>query len=245
MSCHWTTPQGTAGRIDTRPGAPAGAPPPALIPSQSCSELIKTSRMPVCKYSHNVRLASRGMGALAVAAMAAVLACAPGASALPAPSSTGPCTGTSLRPTHTNAPAVDAAILCLIDGVRAAHHLQPLAANSQLAAVAGRQVSSMVHLDYFSDVRPSGQTPIALVRSSSYSAHAASIAVGEIIAWGTGGNATPASIVSAWMASPPHRALILSGEFREAGIAARASVPRVLSGGSAGATYAVELGARS
>jgi uncharacterized protein YkwD len=171
---------------------------------------------------------------------------APLAAAVSTPQrSSAPCADTHLRPRPAVARRVDAAILCLIDQARAAASLRELAANSELSGVAGDQVASMVRLDYFSDVRPSGQTPLMLVRASAYSAHARKVSVGEIIAWGTGSDATPARIFSAWMASPGHRALILGGGFAQAGVAVTFRVPALLHARGHGATYAVEFGART
>jgi uncharacterized protein YkwD len=102
----------------------------------------------------------------------------------------------------------------------------------------------MVRLDYFSDVRPTGQTPMSLVADSRYRAHAAGISVGQNIAWGTPLYSTPTHIVAEWMASPPHREVILSSEFKDAGVAVRSVLPSVLGVGHRGAIYVVEFGLR-
>jgi hypothetical protein len=47
------------------------------------------------------------------------------------------------------------------------------------------------------------------------------------------------------MRSPPHREIILTAAFRDAGIGVAPAVPAVIGGGTGGATYAVEFGARS
>lgn len=176
---------------------------------------------------------------LGVALVCALLACPPPAGALAAG-----CANSGLRPTAAGVPAVASATLCLVDRVRAAHRLPPLRANGALARVAASQVRTMLRNDYFADVRPSGQTPMSLVAATGYRAHAAGFSVGETLAWGTGAYATPAHIVAEWMASPPHRELILSPQFREAGVAVAPAVPSVLAPGGRGATYAIELGVR-
>jgi uncharacterized protein YkwD len=102
----------------------------------------------------------------------------------------------------------------------------------------------MVRWNYFSDVRPSGLTPMALVAATGYRAHASSVSVAQNIAWGMGLDASPARIVAAWMASPPHRRVILTRSFRDAGVAAIPSLPSSIGHGSYGATYAIEFGAR-
>jgi uncharacterized protein YkwD len=154
------------------------------------------------------------------------------------------CTDTNLLPSATNGAAVEKATLCLIERIRAAHHLGDLRANHELRSVAASQVRSMVAGDYFADDRPSGQTPLALVTVSRYPAHSRALAVGQNIAWGTGGYSTPAHIVEEWMASPPHRAVILTCEYRDAGVAITPALPSVLDVGDSGATYAMEFAAR-
>lgn len=154
------------------------------------------------------------------------------------------CRGEGLRPSAANAAQVERATLCLIDRIRAAHGLIALRANGQLRGVAVSQVATMLRWDYFADVRPSGQTPLALVDVTGYPAHAADIAVGEDIAWGTGGYSTPARIVAEWMASAAHREIILTSAYRDAGVAVEPAVPAVLHAGRHGATYAMEFAVR-
>jgi uncharacterized protein YkwD len=154
------------------------------------------------------------------------------------------CANAHLRPNGHNTAAIDAATLCLIDGVRAAHGLRALRSNAQLGTVAAGQVASMLRWNYFADVRPSGQTPLALVVVTPYRAHAASISVGQNIAWANGSYTTPAHVVTDWMASPPHREIMLSSELHDAGVAVMSALPSVLHAGRRGAVYAVEFGAR-
>ncbi len=66
--------------------------------------------------------------------------------------------------------------------------------------------------------------------------------VGENIAWGTMWLATPQSIVSAWMASPGHRANILDGACRETGIGVEPRPPASLAEGQPGALYTQDFG---
>ncbi len=46
------------------------------------------------------------------------------------------------------------------------------------------------------------------------------------------------------MHSPPHREVILTGEFRDVGVGVSPAVPPVLGHGARGATYAVEFAVR-
>lgn len=169
----------------------------------------------------------------------AVAAAAPRASAADAA-----CANTALQPTATDQAAVDQATLCLVNAIRRAHGLHALRTNQQLGKVAASQVSSMIRSDYFADVRPTGQTPMSLVGVTRYPAHSAGFAVGQNIAWGSGSLASPAHIVAEWMASPPHRAIILTGYYRDAGVGVDPGLPGVLGAGRQGGTYAMEFGVR-
>jgi uncharacterized protein YkwD len=165
-------------------------------------------------------------------------------SSSPASATSSGCADARVRPTSRNGQAVETAILCIVDEIRASAHLAPLHANQALDTVASSQVITMVRWDYFGDVRPTGQTPMSLVAVTPYPAHAAGVSVGQNIAWGTGGDTTPTRIVAAWMASPPHRANILSSSYRDAGVAVTPALPGVLHAGRRGAIYAFEFGVR-
>ncbi len=177
--------------------------------------------------------------------VAGLLACAGALATVPAgAAAAAACRNATLQPSGANGAAIDAATLCLIDRLRVANRLAPLRANRELGTVAGSQVSSMISDDYFGDVRPTGQTPMSLIAVSRYRRHTAHISVGQNIAWASALDSTPASIVAAWMASPPHRAIMLDAQYRDAGAAVAAQLPSVLGAGSTGAIYAIEFGAR-
>jgi uncharacterized protein YkwD len=179
-----------------------------------------------------------------------LLSCALGALAATANASprahaaAGSCPGATLQPSSADAASVNSATLCLVNRIRSAHRLHALRANRELGSVAASQVATMVRRDYFADIRPTGQTPLALVGVTRYPAHSAAFAVGQNIAWGTGSYSSPGHIVAEWMASPPHRAIILTNYYRDAGVAVKPAVPGVLRAGRNGATYAMEFGVR-
>jgi uncharacterized protein YkwD len=156
----------------------------------------------------------------------------------------GACPGASLRPTGTDLAAVDAATACLIDRERGAARLGALRANGSLQRVAARQSREMVLGDYFGDDNRAGQTPLQRIVATRYLRHAAAVSTAQNIGWGTGAQATPAAIVAAWMASPPHREIVLTDEFRDIGVGAAPAAPAALAAGEPGATYTVEFGAR-
>ena len=161
-----------------------------------------------------------------------------------APTKSHPCAGSNLVPTAGNAAAIDAATLCLIDNLRAAYRLGPVRANRELQGVATAQVEDMVSWNYFADNRPPERTPASLIEATRYPAHSARLSIGQNIGWGTGPYATPAQMVAAWMASPPHREIILLSEYREAGVGVAPAVPSVLDQALPGATYAIEFAVR-
>jgi uncharacterized protein YkwD len=209
-----------------------------------------THRLVLQVFLHLPHATTRRGSKLGASLAAVLLSCACtyvlalGVDTAPAASATQPCKGANLSPTAANALAVDAATLCIVNHVRLANGLRPLHINRELANVAASQVTSMVTRDYFADDRPTGQTPLSLVAVTRYPAHAAQFAVGENIAWGTGDFTTPAHIVAEWMASPPHRAILLSAPYRDVGVAVTPAVPAVLNASHRGATYVLELGMR-
>ncbi|HLB20989.1 MAG TPA: CAP domain-containing protein [Solirubrobacteraceae bacterium] len=173
----------------------------------------------------------------------------PAPSAVAAPSaraSTTACAGAELAPTAHNAAAVSLATLCVMNQMRSARGLRPLRYNAPLARIAAGQAGDMVRGRYFADRSLSGRSPLARILASSYVAHLASMRLltAQNIGWGTGPNATPAGIVRAWMESPPHRRILLTAGYRDAGVGVSPSVPSGISAGLLGGTYAVEFGTR-
>jgi uncharacterized protein YkwD len=134
---------------------------------------------------------------------------------------------------------VGSAVLCLVNAERGAHGLRALAGSAPLRTAAERYSREMVARSFFDHVSPSGSTLSSRVRVAGYRNGRT---LGETIGWGTGTLATPASIVSGWMNSPPHRAVILNGRIREAGVGVAAGAPVPAEG--TGATFVLDVGAR-
>jgi uncharacterized protein YkwD len=154
------------------------------------------------------------------------------------------CKGTNLQPTHTNLARVTAATLCLIERERLAYGLEPLRSNSSLRRIGSTQAGEMVIGEYFGDDSLSGWTPIQRIEASAYAARARSLSAGQNIGWGSGALATPAAMVHAWMLSPPHREIMLSGGYSDIGVGIAPAAPQRSTGGLPGATYAVEFASR-
>ncbi len=169
--------------------------------------------------------------------VAALAACA----LVPATTAVAACSGAGTPPTSdTIDRAVDATV-CLINQARAQHDLGSLRAKSALERAAAAHSRDMVRRDFFSHESPGGTTPQQRIDRAGYLDGARSWAVGETIAWGTGGYATPSSIVRSWLRSPGHRAIILDGRYHDLGIGIALGAP---SEGSGGATFTGDFGMR-
>jgi uncharacterized protein YkwD len=173
--------------------------------------------------------------ALALTATLLTLPTAPSASA-----ATAACRGANLAPTPARAAAVRRATLCLLNRQRAAHRLPRLREHRSLSHAAARYAHLMVAKRFFDHVSPAGSTMAQRVKRTNYLKHTHGWSLGENLAWGSGGAATPARIVSAWMHSAGHRANILNRSFREIGIGLALGSPH----GRSGATYVNEFGRR-
>jgi uncharacterized protein YkwD len=182
-------------------------------------------------------------GLCAVIAAVSVGALASLASALAAQATPPHCVDGAMLPAAGDEASADAVTLCLVNAIRSEHRLRRLHANTALAQVASGEVHRMVTLDYFADVGPGGQTPQSLIAGSRYPGASGAFTYGQNLAWGTGPMMTPASIVASWMASPPHRRIILDRAFRDAGVGVAPQVPAIV-GSTVGATYAMEFAVR-
>jgi uncharacterized protein YkwD len=158
----------------------------------------------------------------------------------------GSCAGVRATPNGHNAALIDSATLCLMNELRVEHGLSALHDNDTLASIASGQAGDMVRGGYFGDDSLSGASPTSRIKASGYSLPTSHVRLltAQNIGWGTGPNATPAGIVKAWMQSPPHRRIILTAAYRDAGVGVSPTVPNGSRSRWLGATYAVEFGAR-
>jgi uncharacterized protein YkwD len=104
-----------------------------------------------------------------------------------------------------------------INEVRAAHGLRPLHIAPGLRRAAQRHSRDMVRRDYFAHTSPTGSTLYRRVVNSTFRTYGAWLA-GEDLAWGTGTIGSPRYTVRMWLASPEHRAIMLSRNYRWIGI---------------------------
>jgi uncharacterized protein YkwD len=104
------------------------------------------------------------------------------------------------------------AMLCLVNRARRGAGLSPLRADRHLARAASRHAADMGRRHYFAHVSPSGRSTRSRVRAEGWRGR-----IGEVIAWGCGPSSTPRATLRAWLASAPHRSIIL-GSARAAGV---------------------------
>jgi uncharacterized protein YkwD len=174
-------------------------------------------------------------------------ASAPIPAAPPAPAATAAsfgCRHAGARPTSRNARVIRRALLCLLNGQRAAHGLGRLRSSSALRSAAARFAHLMVREHFFDHTSPAGSTPLKRIAGTSYLRRASSYSLAENIGWGSGSLATPAAMVGAWMASAGHRENILDPAFHDLGVGVAIGAPARGAGGRA-ATFVTDFGARS
>jgi uncharacterized protein YkwD len=175
---------------------------------------------------------------LAAVATVAVLCAAPA----PAVGQGTGCEHTATAASVARADQVRGAVRCLVNSTRAQHGLPPLRESGRLLVAARRHSRDMVRRRYFEHVSPDGATVTDRVKRTGYLSGASDWALGEDIGWGTGMLASPAAIVQAWMNSPPHRAVILNGRYRQVGVGITRGVPVADAAGGDGATFVLDVG---
>jgi uncharacterized protein YkwD len=131
--------------------------------------------------------------------------------------------------------------LCLLNQERAANGVAPLAENARLTSASVGYSRQMVDEAFFAHEAPDGATLVDRLTGAGYPVDDA-LVVGENIGWGSGTLASARSMVAAWMASPGHRANLLSGDYTEVGLGVVLGTP---DDRSAGATYTTDFGQRA
>jgi uncharacterized protein YkwD len=142
-------------------------------------------------------------------------------SAAPAPP-TG-CADAGASPRSASRDQLERATMCLLNEQRTRRGLAPVRRSARLSGVARRYATTMVRRKFFSHTSPSGTTFAHRVQGSGYLSRSP-WALGEVLAWSP--RATPAAQVRALMASPPHRHVILTPTYRDAGVGVAVGSPR-------------------
>ncbi|MBI2621305.1 MAG: hypothetical protein HYW63_01495 [Candidatus Levybacteria bacterium] len=92
--------------------------------------------------------------------------------------------------------------------------LRPLSSNPQLSEAAGKKAEDMFAKNYWAHNSPTGTTPWVFIRQAGYNY----IYAGENLARGFN---SANDVVNAWMASPTHRANILSANYNDVGFSVK------------------------
>ena len=103
-------------------------------------------------------------------------------------------------------------VLTLLNQIRLQHNLTPFTMNSQLRSAARAHSTDMLQRGYFDHNSPTESWDARIAR------YLTSPLTGEDIAWGQGSYGTPEGIVSQWMHSPTHRAIILTAGLHRIGL---------------------------
>lgn len=132
-------------------------------------------------------------------------------------------------------PGLESELVRALNRARAEHGLRPLRATPGLRSAARSHSRSMLNTGFFGHASPDG-TPFGDRIRRFYTNHGwRTWSVGETLLATEGRETTAASVVSAWLDSPPHRRVVLSPVFRDVGIGAfyTASAPGEYGGISA------------
>jgi uncharacterized protein YkwD len=117
-----------------------------------------------------------------------------------------------LHSAASNTFVTKARLLVLLNQERTAHGLHPLTFDAKLGQAAQSHSASMLRRGYFAHSGPQGPWDVRIRR------YVTRRYIAEILAYGSGANATPSGIVSAWMHSPSHRRIVLTPELRLIGL---------------------------
>ncbi len=112
-------------------------------------------------------------------------------------------------------------VLTLVNKQRAKHHLKRLWVNDKLMVAAREHSAEMGEKQYFAHDSKSGEKWSRRIIRCGYKRSGYRFwKAGENIYYGSGVYSSPRVVVKAWMASKPHRAVILTKAFRNIGIGA-------------------------
>lgn len=123
------------------------------------------------------------------------------------------------RSTVTAVPGLNAGVVARINTARAARGLPRLAVSVGLGAAARFHNRQMAQSGQFRHESPDGSSFWQRVRRFYGAAGFRNWSVGEALVWQSP-TATAVGVVASWLASPPHRAILLDPSFREIGVSA-------------------------
>lgn len=130
----------------------------------------------------------------------------------------GRCAGEEIASTQQRARAIRA-MVCLTNYARRQSGRSSYGMNAALGRSASSKAADILRCDAFSHTACG--RPFTWWIEKRYAANARCWRAGENIAWGASGLGTPRRIFRAWMASPGHRAAILSAQYQVIGVGFR------------------------
>jgi uncharacterized protein YkwD len=113
-------------------------------------------------------------------------------------------------------PAAEQEMVKLLNAERAKAGLVPLRVDARLTSIARARSADMAAKGYFSHTQPDGRKVFDLLNSARITWFAA----GEIIAWNNWPTLADSAVQArdAWMGSPTHRSIVMSGTYNYFGI---------------------------
>jgi uncharacterized protein YkwD len=148
------------------------------------------------------------------------------------------CLNEDQSPSELTIQSARGARLCLINEERVARGLHALAVNVHLQRTAQKHSKAMNVRNFFGH-RNLGKR----IERSGYLKGASSWSLGETLDWGRAEAGSPQAAVTAWIASPPHRRLMLSGAFEDVGVGVAMGAP-IRGQGQGAAIYTADFGFR-
>ena len=131
----------------------------------------------------------------------------------------------SAAPARADAPDAcsgdgEAAVVCLVNEARASLGLRELRRHRLLATAAGRYARRMAGVAFFSHHDPDGAGPAERMLACGYGSRRARRpwTASEALGQGSGALATPQALVFSWLASRPHRRILLGRGYRHVGV---------------------------
>jgi uncharacterized protein YkwD len=157
--------------------------------------------------------------------------------AAPASARSTACANADVVVTAENRSKVSRAIRCLITQERTSRGLRGLRAQRGLRVAATRYSRTLVRRGEFGHAVAGVPDLGGRLRAAGYRTF---VTAGENLAWAAGELATARGIVQGWLDSPPHRANLLRGAYREIGVGVALRTPD----GSDGMTVTALFGLR-
>jgi uncharacterized protein YkwD len=131
------------------------------------------------------------------------------------------CPDADLRPTESNLPRVEAAMVCLLNAERASEDRARLTRDRRLERSAARQTRDMTRRGYFAHERKGGPSLLERIRDAGYFQGARSGMYSENLGYGPPERASAAGMHRAFTLSPSHRHTLMYPRFRNVGIGSR------------------------